>query len=368
LSEALLNGRSKATVSQTTLADLARLTNGIARKNLTPNMMWVVRNPGGHHADEMVDKKIVSIGWSELGDLSRCRTPEDFYDAVRNGYPETRPQGVVNAGRQLYKFFREMKAGDHAVTYDTSRRLYHIGKITGDAEYKENAAADYLANRRAVEWERTVPRDGLSPAAKNSLGSTLTIFQPSTEAQKELLSDISMTEEMAKEPSAATLQLVETEDPLESALENSKELIKDKIVHLSWQNMQGLVAGLLRAMGYKTRISADGPDRGKDIIASPDALMLEHPRIFIEVKHRSGSMGAPEVRKFIGGRDPVNDRCFYVSTGGFTKEAQYEAERSRVPTTLVDSDDIVDLLIAYYDETDSETRALLPLKKTYWPI
>jgi restriction system protein len=137
---------------------------------------------------------------------------------------------------------------------------------------------------------------------------------------------------------------------------------------LNWQGMQNLVAGILRAMKYKTTVSRNGPDRGKDIIASPDALRLEHPRIFVEVKHRQGRMGAPDVRTFIGGRDPTNDRCVYVSTGGFTTEAKYEAERSRVPLTLVDSDELVELLLDHYESTDLETRALIPLKKTYWPI
>jgi restriction system protein len=143
----------RRSLKQQSPSDKQRRTNGLGLC-----MMWVVRNPGGHHADEMVDKKIVSIGWSELGDLSRCSTPEDFYEAVRTGYPETRPQGVVNAGRQLYKFFHEMKIGDIALTYDSSQRLYHIGRIVGDAEYDATASADYLANRRAVEWERRVSR------------------------------------------------------------------------------------------------------------------------------------------------------------------------------------------------------------------
>ena len=131
--------------------------------------------------------------------------------------------------------------------------------------------------------------------------------------------------------------------------------------------MQTLVAGILRAMGYKTKISAGGGDRGKDVIASPDGLGLQQPRIFVEVKHRKGQMGAPEVRKFIGGRNAQNDKCLFVSTGGFTTEAKYEAERSNVPLTLIDSDDLVELLVEYYETTDAETRTLMPLRKTYWP-
>jgi len=80
-------------------------------------------------------------------------------------------------------------------------------------------------------------------------------------------------------------------------------------------------------MGYHTTVAADGSDRGADIFASPDGLGLQEPRIFVEVKHRSGSMGADELRKFLGGRR-AGDRCLYVSTGGFTKAARYEAERA----------------------------------------
>jgi hypothetical protein len=48
-------------------------------------------------------------------------------------------------------------------------------------------------------------------------------------------------------------------------------------------------------MGYKTRVSPPGADRGVDIFASPDGLGLEEPRIFVEVKHRlKSAMGARE--------------------------------------------------------------------------
>ena len=161
----------------------------------------------------------------------------------------------------------------------------------------------------------------LSQAARNSLGSTLTIFQPSEEAEEEIRKRIKEPVK-ATEPEAIPTAEVETEDPFANALENSRELIKDRLSKLSWDQMQSLVAGLLRAMGYKTKVSAAGPDRGKDIIASPDGLGLEHPRIFVEVKHRKGQMGAPEIRQFIGGRHAQNDRCLFVSTGGFSTEAK----------------------------------------------
>jgi restriction system protein len=149
-------------------------------------------------------------------------------------------------------------------------------------------------------------------------------------------------------------------------LAKSREFIKDKLIELDWEEMQELVAGILRGMGYKTIVSTKGPDRGRDILASPDGLGLNEPRIVVEVKHRSGQMGSPEIRSFTGGLRP-GDKGLYVSIGGYTREAKYEAERANNPLTLVDADLLVTLIIQYYDDFDTEARALIPLTKIYWP-
>jgi restriction system protein len=157
------------------------------------------------------------------------------------------------------------------------------------------------------------------------------------------------------------------ESILKDVQSRAKEFIKDKIVDLDWEEMQQLMAGLLRAMGYKTRISPQGSDRGKDIVASPDGLGLEQPRIVVEVKHRSTqSMGSQDIRGFLGGRHK-DDRGLYVSTGGFSKDAKYEADRASIPLTLIDIDDLVELVVEYYERLDLATRTLLPLTKVYWP-
>ena len=86
----------------------------------------------------------------------------------------------------------------------------------------------------------------------------------------------------------------------------------------------------------------------------------------VEVKHRSKPVDSKEIRSFIGGLRQ-NDRGLYYSTGGFTKDARYEAERSDIPITLVDLDMLVDLVIQLYDKFDSNVKKLLTLQKLYWP-
>lgn len=77
-------------------------------------------------------------------------------------------------------------------------------------------------------------------------------------------------------------------------------------------------------------------------------------------------MGAPAIRAFIGGLR-AGDRGLYVSTGGFTREARYEADRANVPVRLLDLDGFVRLYVESYERADEDTRALLPLVRIWWP-
>lgn len=179
--------------------------------------------------------------------------------------------------------------------------------------------------------------------------------------------------EPAAPSGAATSEGAGEEQPtlhelLNETVSKAEDFIEDMIAKLDPEQMEILVAGLLRAMGYKSRVTAKGADRGVDIFASPDGLGLEEPRIFVEVKHRRGTtIGAPEVRAFMGGRQP-GDRCLFVSTGGFSREARYEAERSATPLTLIALPDLRQLVTQQYENLDTETRQLVPLRRLYWPV
>lgn len=136
---------------------------------------------------------------------------------------------------------------------------------------------------------------------------------------------------------------------------------------MDWEQMQELVAALLRSMGYQTRVSPRGADRGRDIFASPDGFGFGSPRIVVEVKHRPNeSIGAPQVRAMPVGSH-ADDRGLFVSTGGFTREAYYEAERGKTLTTLMNLDDLARAIIEAYPKFDDRGRALLPLTRIYWP-
>lgn len=331
---------------------------------------WFVRAAeGGTAFATFRDNGIVAIGWKEIGAVA-ATDPDEKTDALfASTYPdEKKGAHRVRAG-QLRRFLREPAKGDRVLTYDPQSRIYLLGNIASDALWVPDSD---LPRVRRVTWEREVPRDILSASTRNTLGAIQAVYRVDADAARELWE---RSTKLGAAPAASVPPIADVEaasDPTE-ALERDKTisqsagLIEDRIMRLSPDEIPELFAGILRAMGYKTKVSKPGPDRGVDVFASPDGLGLQEPRIFVEVKHRSAAMGAPELRSFLGGRKP-GDRCIYVSTGGFSKEAKYEADRSSIPLSLVDLERLRELLVDHYEKLDAATRSLVPLVRIYWPV
>jgi restriction system protein len=329
--------------------------------------MWMIRaGEGGFRFEEFKANASVSIGWHDVGDLSLRSTREDFLSAVKTAYPQMRKGQIPSAAGQLFRYVREIETNDTVITYSSEERVYLVGTVVGS--YSFNPALGDHPNIRPIRWIGEVKRDSLSVGARNSLGSTLTLFRIPEDIATEILSLVSANTQPTSSASKSDdiSETEQVEDLFREQQLKSFEFIKDRVNSLAWDEMQELVAGLLRAMGYKTRISPSGSDRGKDIIASPDGLGFEDPRIVVEVKHRNSTMGSQEIRSFLGGRHD-NDKGLYVSTGGFSKDARYEAERGRIPVTLMDLDDLVKALLEHYENMDVEMQRLIPLRKLYWP-
>ncbi|MCH4184489.1 MAG: restriction endonuclease [Eggerthellaceae bacterium] len=326
---------------------------------------WMIRaGRGGSYASKWLNNGTIAIFWDLDGASITKMRKDDIKVAYAKLHDAASSQEVAAAAGQISRFANEMVKGSTVVMYDPSSRLYHLGRIDGGCVMNFDDAADAPSYSRKVIWEKDASRDSLSPSSKNSLGSISTIFAISPETMDDLERAANNQDE-ENEP----ILLDDDADDAEvryATADDGIERIKDKVLNLSWDDMELLVAGLLRTMGYKTSMTKKGSDGGRDVIASPDGLGLESPCIIAEVKHRKNAMGAPEVRAFIGGLRS-SDSGLYVSTGGFTKEAQYEADRAIMPLRLLDLDRFVRLLVDNYDAADAEMRTILPLVRIYWP-
>lgn len=325
--------------------------------------IWMVRaGASAVHAQDFEDNNYVAVGWNKIGDLSQVKLKEALEKVYKEAYPDTSLGKFRMGVGQLARFRFDIKKGDKVVTYNPEFRIYPVGEVISDYEYAPDSPGNFNHVRR-VKWLGKVSRDSLTISTRNTLGAIMTLFQLSDSAAQEFSQILSGKPPADIKPENDEPELDEYKKDIR---DRAREYIKDKIIKLDWDEMQDLVAGILSAMGYKAKPTPPGPDRGADIIASPDGLGLEQPRIKVEVKHKQGTIGAPTLRSFTGGLRQ-NDRGLYVSTGGFTKEARYEADRSNIPVTLIDLDELVELLTQNYEKADPETKAMIPLVKLYWP-
>lgn len=325
--------------------------------------VWMVRAGEGSRLFEEFSKGYVAIGWNEMGDMSSKSDLASIRQRYIDGYPDVASGALGNNVAMFHKFRSVMNVDDRVVTYDAKNREYLFGTITSEYRYKPDLVGDY-SHVRKVKWDGKIDRDDLRLSSRNSLGSTLTLFL----INEDVWNDIQAAA-TGKPSTPSTKKEVKDdfEQIREETISKAHELIKDKVLSLSDSDMEKLAGAILRSMGYKTRVSPPGPDRGVDVFASPDGLGLEEPRIKVEVKHRpKTSMGTSDIRSFLGALR-AGDKGLYLSTGGFTKEAKYEAERSTIPTTLLDLDDLATIIATYYEDFDNEGKALIPLVRIYWP-
>jgi restriction system protein len=327
--------------------------------------MWMVRaGRSSIYVQDFLENSVVAIGWAELGDIDPTRSRDGLAEAIDKTYANDKEGARRVFTSVVYRFLQEICEGDRVVTYDSSRRVYHLGTIRSGYKYDLSTMPEMPRIRR-VSWEAEIERDSLSTSARNSLGAIVTLFQlpgPVAMEIEAIASGASGPAEPQDGEAEATDEVV-----LADLKSRAREFIKDPLSRLDPYEMQNLVAGVLRAMGYKTKVSPPGADRGVDVTASKDGFGFEPPRIVVEVKHRKGAISSEQVRSFLGGRHK-DDRGLYVSTGGFTKDARYEADRAQIPLTLMDVDLLLDTLIENYEQLDSDTKVLLPLSRMYWPV
>lgn len=304
------------------------------------------------------EQEVVSIGWPHLGNPYSYKNREELIYKATKIYSEEKPATCRAWANQVWRFSNDVKKGDRVLTYSKDKREYLIGTVTSSFEFNKVIVSQDYPNVLHVKWEeKLIPRDLLSQGAKNSLGSTLTVFRVDdwgSEVMKLLAGDIPIVDDADNE------EEIIKEDLVQKGL----TMIQDKVDSLDPWQMQDLVAGLLQAMGYTVKVSKKGPDGGVDILAHRDAFGFEKPIIKVQVKHRKSSSSAPEIQQLLGAH-PIGESGLFVSTGGFTYQAEAIAKQHNVK--LLDLEELVTMIVHWYEKIPIEARSLLPLQKMYVP-
>jgi restriction system protein len=172
-------------------------------------------------------------------------------------------------------------------------------------------------------------------------------------------------EDVEQEPSDE--EDISPQAALEEAEENAWREVEEHLTSMAPYDFQHLVAALLRGMGYHVAwIAPPGKDGGIDIVAHTDPLGTRVPRIKVQVKRRQEKVTVDGLRSFMAVLGD-QDVGIFVSTSGFTKEAEAEARaQEKRQLTLVDLERLFDLWVEHYKKLDETDRAMLPLRPVYY--
>ena len=261
--------------------------------------------------------------------------------------------------RDSFRFVHEMEKGNIIVYPSKGDRQVHLGKVTGDYRYDPSFEQGY-PNLRPVKWIRAVPRTKFTQGALYEIGSAMSLFQVKTYAD----------EFLAALEDRVELTPVKKDDTVADVAKDIEQNTRDFIVKTLAQELKGhplahFVAHLLNRMGYRTRVSPEGPDGGVNIVAHKDELGFEPPIIKVQVKSTEGSVTDPQVSALYG-KVGSNEHGLVVTLGSFTSAAVNFA-KSKTNLRLIAGDELVDLILSHYEEFDSRYKGMLPLKRVYVP-
>ena len=131
----------------------------------------------------------------------------------------------------------------------------------------------------------------------------------------------------------------------------SVELLK-KVKENSPKFFENLVVDLMVSIGYggskKDAGKAIGQvgDEGLDGIIKEDMLGLD--AIYLQAKRWEGTVGRPEIQKFVGALSGKKaKKGVFITTGNFSDDAKLYADRIDHRVILIDGDDLVDYMIDF---------------------
>ena len=260
----------------------------------------------------------------------------------------------------LYRFAHEVEIGDYVVFPSKIDRQINIGVIEGGYEYHPEAA-EYV-HQRKVKWLKHLPRTSFSQGALYEVGSAMSFFTVKNYADEYLA---------ALDKGFKKNAMTSGEDEDESVGATADEIVeatrdfilKELSKNLKGYDLEGFVADLLGAMGYRTTVSVHGGDSGIDITAYKDELP---PRILVQVKSQDGDIKESTIQSLKGAMRE-GDYGLFVTLSNYTKNAQKYLDSTPI-IRGINGKELVDLILKYYQDLSDKYKKMIPLKMVYIPV
>lgn len=241
-----------------------------------------------------------------------------------------------------------------------------IGKIKSSYKFREDLGSD-IKHTRTVEWlGKDIPRDSFQKANLYSFGSAMTFSRAEKHHAEESVKNVL---KINNKSSPTTIEKPKENE--EDAAPDLEELATNQVRDIISTKYKGhelawLVAGILEAQGFKTKVSPPGPDGGVDITASSGFLGLSEPKLCVQVKSQDAPVDIGVYREL---RDKTSKikatHGLLVSWGGFKNSVTQEAKDDVFLIQLWSSNELIEELLKNYQKLSPEIKATIPLKQIW---
>ena len=333
--------------------------------------LWVVRGGRhGEHEQKFLEENRVFLTWKGLKkDLGLAQDRAGIREILAETYPDFGDGKLTNHMGQIWAFSHRIEKGDWVILPSKHKSAIHIAEVTGGYEFHEDAEDPYFHSMK-VKWIATdIPRSNFSQDLLYSFGAFMTVCEVQRNDAENRVRQM-QTKGWASSPVVVPSDS-EASDAAAITHPNLEQDARDLISRFIEANFMGhglarIVDAVLRAQGYTTHVSPPGPDGGIDILAAPGPLGFGHPRICVQVKSGTSPLDRPTLDQLVGVMQNIQaEQGLLVSWGGFKTSVDRETANQFFRVRLWDQDDLIDKLLAHYDEVDEDLRAELPLKRIW---
>jgi len=299
--------------------------------------VFTVRADSGQYTESFRHGGYAGIGWFDAP-LTDTSTREAIGARYRDDFFS---QSVGTASQnigQIYRFLNTIQPGDWIITpYSNSEGALLVGQVLPEPPYFVPSSTDSCpyGYRRAVRWEsRLLYRRQFSESLRNTLGSTLTVF------------NVPQEEEIR-----ATLTGVPPLVATSFGSQQANEAVRQKLLALSPGEFEVLVAYVLRVLGFEgreTRLTGDG---GIDFEGELRIGRVAQIKLQVQVKrYTSTQINETELRNFRGALKHDCQGCF-ITLSEFSRTARASAESTQYRTiNLINGIEFVELFVKHYDQ------------------
>ncbi|MDE0412269.1 MAG: restriction endonuclease [Gammaproteobacteria bacterium] len=336
--------------------------------------LWLVRaGAHGEYEKRFLEENRIYLTWGSLShDLTEFNELGQLRDYLdKEAYPDSTKGQIRNYLSQIWAFRSKIAVDDWIVLPSKLKPAIHVAEVRGGYAF-DSHGEDLFRHYREVEWTAVdIPRTNFDQDLLYSFGAFMTICGVSRNDAEQRVRKMGKSNWKSSVLSAEDLKGGQESTGDSEELQDLAQVAQDQLAKLVITRFKGhgmarLVDAVLRAQGYITYLSPEGPDKGIDILAAPQPMGFGEPSVCVQVKSGDLPLDRPTLDQLIGVMQNVQaSHGLLVSWGGFKSSVDREEAMQFFKVRLWDQDDLIQQILSYYGELDEEIRMRLPLKRIW---